>query len=92
MTGVQTCALPISCVRPLSTLITCDVVTCAHGDDVRGAWNLMKARNLRNIPVVDDQAHVIGVLNARDALDLLLKEAEYDEVLLRDYVMCAGYH
>jgi hypothetical protein len=32
------------------------------------------------------------VLNARDALEALLEEAEYEEVLLREYVMCVGYH
>ena len=52
----------------------------------------MKARSLRNITVIDDNSVVVGVLNARDALDLLRQEAEYDEGLLRDHVMCAGYH
>jgi len=33
----------------------------------------------------------LGVLYANDALQLLLKEAEYEEDLLRDYVMGMGY-
>jgi hypothetical protein len=32
------------------------------------------------------------VLNARDALEALLEEVEYEEVILREYVMCVGYH
>jgi len=32
------------------------------------------------------------VLKARDALEGLLDEVENEESLLRDYVMCVGYH
>jgi predicted RNase H-like HicB family nuclease len=32
------------------------------------------------------------MLNARDALQLLLEEAQDEELLLRDYVMRVGYH
>jgi hypothetical protein len=32
------------------------------------------------------------VLNARDPLEALLGELEYEEVLLQEYVMCVGYH
>jgi Mg/Co/Ni transporter MgtE len=52
----------------------------------------MKERGLKNIPVVDQDSRPIGVLNARDALEVLLQEAEYGEGLLRDYVMCVGYY
>ncbi|WP_158083557.1 hypothetical protein [Manganibacter manganicus] len=33
----------------------------------------------------------IGVLKARDALQLLLTEVEQEETPLRDYMMCVGY-
>ena len=52
----------------------------------------MKERGLKNIPVVDQDSRPIGVLNARDALEVLLEEVEYEELLLREYVMCVGYH
>lgn len=64
------------------------------GDDVpliNAVWFIMKERGLKNIPVVDQDARPIGVINARDALEVPLEEAEYEEALLRDYVMCAGY-
>jgi CBS domain-containing protein len=51
----------------------------------------MKDRGLKNIPVVETDSRPIGVLNARDALEVLLEDAEYEEGLLRDYVMCVGY-
>jgi hypothetical protein len=47
------------------------------------------ARN--NIPVVDAELHPIDMLNARDALQLLLEEVQDEELRLREYVMCVGY-
>ncbi len=52
----------------------------------------MKERSLKNIPVVDQDSRPLGVLNARDALQGLLDEAQDEEGLLRDYVMSVGYH
>jgi hypothetical protein len=51
-----------------------------------------KQRHLKNIPVIDSNSRPIDVLNARDALEVLLGEVENEEVLLRDYVMSVGYH
>jgi CBS domain-containing protein len=81
-----------ACLAAIANIGTHDVVTCRPQDLMSDAWTLMKAHNLRNIPVIDDNSVVVGVLNARDALNLLRQEAEYDEGLLRDYVLCAGYH
>ncbi|MDQ6702105.1 MAG: histidine kinase [Pseudomonadota bacterium] len=55
-------------------------------------WSILKERGLKNIPVADQDSRPIGVLNARDALEILLEEVEYEELLLREYVMCVGYH
>jgi len=41
---------------------------------------------------IDQSSRPIGVLNARDALEVLREEVEYEEVLLREYVMCVGWH
>jgi len=68
------------------------VVSCHLGDLLRDVWSLMKERHLKNIPIVDQDSRPIGVLNARDALEAMLGEVEYEEDLLREYVMCVGYH
>lgn len=68
------------------------VILCRPNDLLHDIWSIMKERGLKNIPVVDQDSRPIGVLNARDALEVLLEEAEYEEGLLRDYVMCVGYH
>jgi hypothetical protein len=41
--------------------------------------------------VVDQGSKPLGVLNARDVLQSLLQDVEYEEELLRDYVMNVGY-
>ncbi len=80
------------CMAAASAVMTKAVVCCHHGDLLRDIWSLMKQRHLKNIPILDQESRPIGVLNARDALEALLGEVEYEEDLLREYVMCVGYH
>ena len=61
------------------------------GDLLHDVWSLMKERKLVHVPIVDDDLKPLGVLNARDALLVLLEGSEYEEGLLRDYVMGIGY-
>jgi hypothetical protein len=72
--------------------MTREVVVCKPGQLLSDVWSIMKMRELKNIPVVNAESRPIGMPNARDALQLLLEEAQGEELLLRDYVMCVGYH
>ncbi|MGX4805471.1 CBS domain-containing protein [Bradyrhizobium guangdongense] len=81
-----------SCMAAASATMTKPVVCCRPTDLLSDIWSVMKERHLKNIPILDSASRPIGVLNARDALEALLEELEYQEVLLRDYVMCVGYH
>ena len=81
-----------SCATPASSVMTREVVVCQPGQLLSVVWSIMKKRKLKNIPVVNTESQPIGMLNARDALQLLLEEAQNEELLLRDYVMCVGYH
>jgi CBS domain-containing protein len=81
-----------SCIAAASLVMTRDVVVCQPGDWLREIWSTMKERGLKNIPITDQDSRPVGVLNARDALQVLLEEVENEESLLRDYVMCVGYH
>lgn len=81
-----------SCITAASLVMTRDVVVCQPGDWLREVWSTMKERGLKNIPITDQDSRPVGVLNARDALQVLLEEVENEESLLRDYVMCVGYH
>ncbi|MGH7115881.1 MAG: CBS domain-containing protein [Stellaceae bacterium] len=80
------------CTTAASNVMTQTVILCHPSDLLHDVWSIMKDRGLKNIPVVGHDSRPIGVLNARDVLEVLLEEVEYEEVLLREYVMCVGYH
>jgi CBS domain-containing protein len=80
-----------SCTTAASTVMTRKVIACHPGESLTDVWATMKKRGLKHVPVVDEQFHPLGVLYARDALQVLLVEVEYEELLLRDYVMGVGY-
>jgi CBS domain-containing protein len=75
----------------VSLAMTRDVVVCRPGDPLQDVWKRMKDRKLKNILVVDKDSRPVGVLHARDILQVLLEDSEYEESLLRDYVMGVGY-
>jgi signal-transduction protein with cAMP-binding, CBS, and nucleotidyltransferase domain len=80
-----------SCTTAALLVMTKDVLLCHPGDWLQDVWSAMKVRSLKNVPITDGDGRPVGVLNARDALQLLLEEAQDEESLLRDYVMCVGY-
>jgi CBS domain-containing protein len=51
----------------------------------------MKQQQLKNIAVVDKESRPVGVLHARDILQVLLEESKDEKAMLRDYVMGIGY-
>ena len=81
-----------ACTTAASAVMTRTAILCRPGDPLPQVWSVMKERRLKNIPIVDQDARPVGVLNACDALEALLDEVEYEEILLREYVMCVGYH
>ena len=81
-----------SCITAASLVMTRDVFVCQPADWLHEVWSKMKERGLKNVPITDQDSRPVGVLNARDALQVLLEEVENEELLLRDYVMCVGYH
>ena len=80
-----------SCTMAASLAMTRDVVVCRPSELLQDVWKRMKKHKLKNIPVVDDDLRPMGVLHARDILQVLLKESEDEESMLRDYVMGIGY-
>lgn len=79
------------CIIAASSVMTRDVVLCRPGDTLQEVAARMKARSLKNIPVVDEASRPLGVLTARAILRVLLHDAEYEEELLADYVKGVGY-
>lgn len=80
-----------ACSRTAAEIMTKDVTFCADGDCLPDVLAMMLARGFIHVPVVDAEHKPVGVVNARDALRGLWTEGQYEEALLRDYVMGVGY-
>lgn len=81
-----------TCISAAALVMTRDIVVCRPTEWLHEVWSKMKERGFKNIPITDPDSRPMGVLNARDALEVLLEEVENDESLLRDYVMGIGFH
>jgi CBS domain-containing protein len=75
----------------ITAVMTRDVVTCSMRDDLHAVWTKMVDRRLQNVPVLNDAATPIGVLDIRDALQALLEEEDREEQQLVNYVAGLGY-
>ena len=79
------------CTSPAATVMTRDVIYCRPSDSLEDVWSIMKERKLLHVPIVGEDLRPLGVINARDALLVLLEGSEYESSLMRDYVMGIGY-
>jgi len=80
-----------SCRMAATDVMTRDVTFCRPDEWLQDVWETIQRRGLKNMPIVDESAMPLGVLNARDALQALLQDVQIEEELLRDYVMGVGY-
>jgi CBS domain-containing protein len=78
-------------VATLDTVMARDVTSCSAEDALPEVWRMMQSRGFQRIPILDAGGKPIGVLYARDALQLLLAEVEVDDEMLRNYVTGTGY-
>ena len=72
-------------------IMTKPALTCHIDDALEQVWAVMNSRTLPCAPILDDDGRPQGVLFARDVAIALIDEVNYDEKLLRDYVMGVGY-
>jgi CBS-domain-containing membrane protein len=80
-----------ACTTACTDVMTRNVISCKADDWLHEVWSIMKENGLHTVPVVDTERKPIGLLFARDAFEMLLSEVEYEEELLKEYVMCVGY-
>ena len=80
-----------ACTRSAADVMTREATFCRATDFLPDVLAMMQARGFVHVPVIDAAGMPIGVVNARDALRELLAEGQYEEALLRDYVMGVGY-
>lgn len=79
------------CLALASVAMTTDVLLCRSADGLEDLWVSMKARRLKNVPILNEQSRPVGMLNARNLLQALLRESTGQESMMRDYVMGVGY-
>lgn len=75
----------------VGAIMTKPMLTCHAEEALQQVWAVMNSRTLPCAPILDDDRRAQGVLHARDVAIALLEEVNYEEVLLRDYVMGVGY-
>ncbi|HWL28792.1 MAG TPA: CBS domain-containing protein [Burkholderiaceae bacterium] len=80
-----------SCTTTVTEVMSKDVIACYPDQDLYDVWLLMKEKGLKQIPVADESTRPLGLLYASAALEVLMKEVEYEDLHLRDYVMGIGY-
>ncbi len=80
-----------TCQCPVSRVMTRDVVLCRRWDRLQDISKQMKARHLKNIPLVDEDNRPLGMLTARAILRIRLSDAQHEEAQLVDYVISVGY-
>ena len=76
--------------RPVSGLMSRDVVSCAPGDGLQKVMEKMNAHGVRHLPVMED-GQLVGFVSIGDLLKYLSLEAKVDEEALRAYVSGVGY-
>jgi CBS domain-containing protein len=72
-------------------IMTIPLLSCHVDEELQQVWAVMNARTLPCAPILDDDGRAQGVLHARDVAIALLDEVNYEELLLRNYVMGVGY-
>jgi CBS domain-containing protein len=72
-------------------IMTKPLLSCRVDEYLQEVWVAMNSRTLPCAPILDEDGRVQGILHARDVALALIDEVNYDEVLLRDYVMGVGY-
>lgn len=81
-----------SCQMAASTVMSRQVMSCRPEDALEKIWSMMKERGLKHLPVITGDGRPVGILDARSVVEPLLVEVQSEEALLRDYVMCVGFH
>jgi len=70
---------------PVSALMTKTVITCSPNDDIAKVASTMLSRNIRHLPVNDDN-RLVGMVSMRDVLNLRLDELQRETAQLRNFI------
>jgi len=71
--------------RPVSEVMTKQVVTCQETDTLDELMAMMTARRFRHLPVVTDGA-LVGIVSIGDVVKHHVAEVEMEATAMRDYI------
>lgn len=71
--------------RPVSQIMTTDVVSCTSADAVDQIAETMTARRIRHMPVVDNGT-LAGIVSIGDVVSSHIRQLEHDRVQLEHYI------
>ena len=71
-------------------IMTPSVAICNIHDTLETALQIMNDRNIRHVPVVDDDGDIRGVISIRDVLRAMLDASRLDLEQLRNYFLKMG--
>jgi CBS domain-containing protein len=72
--------------RPVSSIMTADVVTCGPEVSVEDLARTMTERRFRHVPVVDDAGALIGIVSIGDVVKSRILELESERDDLVGYI------
>jgi CBS domain-containing protein len=76
---------PACLTRPVSEVMTRDVVTCQEADTLDELMAMMTARRFRHLPVVTDGA-LVGIISIGDVVKHHVAEVEMEATAMREYI------
>jgi CBS domain-containing protein len=80
-------AVDVCITAKVRDLMTADVFVCHEDDTVERLMEIMTAKRIRHLPVVDASGDVAGIVTIGDVVKSRLDETKMEAESLRDYVM-----
>lgn len=80
-------AVDVCVTAKVKDLMTAEVFVCHEDDTVERLMEIMTAKRIRHLPVVDANGDVAGIVTIGDVVKSRLDETKMEAESLRDYVM-----
>ena len=77
--------------RPVSEVMTCDVVTISPQDNIEDCMQVMTEEHIRHLPVVED-GKLIGLVSIGDVVKAMITSREFTIEQLQKFIEGGGYN
>jgi CBS domain-containing protein len=67
-------------------IMTKDVVTASSDDGIQSVMEMMMEGRFRHLPVLEG-GEIVGIISIRDVVEALANDLEYENQVLKEYVM-----